>query len=205
MTNAHRNMQLDVTEACRLIARTYYGKQGQWAYESFEHINAVFFDGALPWPLIQWAITPHGGCLGLTQPGEAPVITLHPSLLGGTEKRNPWGVDAALLGVRLAYDVLLHECMHVSVSYLLGGAQGPTSHNNPQWIGEVNRLAPLLGLAVTAAPSKTKRLADETGKKTKVVRSTEGNVPFAAVATFPYGVRKALGQADFYKQAEAGG
>ncbi len=196
----------DVDAACRLIARHYGGARGTWAYEAFDHINATLFDGELPTPLIMWALTPHGGCLGYTQPGAAPIITLHPSLLGGTQKPNPWKIDPALLGVAYAYDVLIHECIHVSVHYRLGGADCPTSHNNPQWIGEVNRIAPLLGLTITAERSKAKRVpiageSTKTGKPaTKVVRTSEGTIPFAAVATFPHAVRVLLGQTAWYEQ-----
>jgi hypothetical protein len=196
--NTSLHVTSDVIAACKLIASTYYGERGLWAYEAFERINATYFANGLPWPFIQWAITPHGGCLGQTSRRSAPVITLHPSLLGGTQKPNPWGIDPALLGVYFAYDILLHECIHVSVGYVLGGATGPTSHNNPQWISEVNRLAPMIGLPVTAAASKTKRIADETGKKSRVVRTTDSSVPFAAVATFPYGVRKHLDELNVY-------
>ncbi len=196
----------DVDAACRLIARHFGGARGTWAYEAFDYINATLFAGELPTPLIVWTITPHGKCLGQTRRGAAPVVTLHPSLLGGREKVNPWGIDPALLGVAYAYDVLIHECMHVSVEHRLGGAKGPTSHNNPQWIGEVNRIAPLIGLTITAERSKVKRvpIADElttTGKPaTKVVRTSEGTIPFAAAATFPHAVRVLLGQTDWYEQ-----
>lgn len=195
---------MDIQEATKLIARHYDGAKGVWAYEAFEYVNHKFFDNKLPWPLIRWAITPHGGCLGLTRTGEdsPPIITLHPSLLGGTQKENPWGVDPALLGVTYAFDVLLHESIHVSVRYLLGGATGPTSHNNPQWLGEVNRIAPLIGLEPKAGVSKARRVTvtDGDGKPaSKVIRGVEADCyPFKTVATFPGGVRTHLNQADYY-------
>jgi hypothetical protein len=198
-----------LVDACQLIARHYDGRRGAWAYECFEHINATLFDGELPWPLILWAITPHGGCLGFTNLGrDYPVITLHPSLLGGTEKDNPWHTDPALLGVCYGYDVLVHECIHVKVNYVLGGwaGRGQTSHNNDLWVTEVNRLAPLLGIdGVRVGRSKPKRVpipgeTTKTGKPaTKVVRETDGDLPFTAAARFPYAFRKLLGQTDFYR------
>src|SRR6516225_1885957 len=98
----------EVMAACKLIARTYYGAEGLFVYECFEDINARLFDGELPWPWIVWSLTPHGKCLGYTRiKGPEPVIALHPSLLGGTEKKNPWDIDPALLGVCTAYDVLV--------------------------------------------------------------------------------------------------
>lgn len=127
------------------VAEHYYGERGLWSYEMFEAINDTFFDGKLPWPHIVWALTPHGACLGYTSAGRAPVVVLHPSLLGGTEKVNPWGVPERWLGPAYAFDVLLHESIHVNVEYCLGGWQGEgtSSHNNEVWIAEVNRLAPV--------------------------------------------------------------
>jgi hypothetical protein len=184
-------------DATRLIAETYHGACGTWAYDTFDEINRSYFQNALPWPLITWALTAHGHCLGLTQSDLVPVITLHPSLLGGTEQKNPWGVPAGWLGYRYARDVLLHECIHVSVAYLLGGRMGPTSHNCSNWIAEVNRLAPLLKLPVTAARSKSVRVRDGNGMS-HVKRQSASTVPFKAITTFPYGVRRELGTARAY-------
>jgi hypothetical protein len=196
----------------RELAERYYGEKGLWAYDVFERINDTFFGGKLPWPHIVWGLTAHGGCLGLTRSGPAPVITLHPSLLGGTEKRNPWDVDEDWLGLAFAADVLLHETIHVHARYNLGWCpgQGFTSHNNEVWVAEVNRLLPLLGFeGVTAGLSATRRVIDpngpptKTGKPaTKVVRSSgDGNLPHGAVARFPHEVRVHLGQADAYYRA----
>src|SRR5437763_13003944 len=69
------------------VAEHYYGERGLWSYSMFETINETFFEGKLPWPHILWALTPHGACLGYTTAGRAPVIVLHPSVLGGTEKQ----------------------------------------------------------------------------------------------------------------------
>ncbi len=199
----------EIRAACRLIAELYQGPAGLWAYEGFDYINATLFDHRLPQPFIQWAITPHGGCLGLTAHAAQPVITLHPALLKPQQKESPWGIDAALLGPRYAFDVLIHEAIHVSVKYVLGGATGPTSHNNPQWISEVNRLAPLLGLDIEAGQSRTQRVPIEghvtaTGKpQTRVQRITTGSVPFKAITRFPRAVRAHLEQLDYYRHRES--
>jgi len=112
------------------VTRHYYDIRGQLAYQLFELINASYFDNELPWPLILWALTAHGHCLAYTQARDRPpIVVLHPSILGGTEKENPWGVPAAWLNVRYAFDVLLHELMHVSVECRSGvgrvGARAP--------------------------------------------------------------------------------
>jgi hypothetical protein len=199
----------DLAEALRIVARHYDGPRGVWAYDVFDIINAVFFGGELPTPKIQWALTPHGGCLGLTRSSNLPpVVTLHPSLMGGTEKVNPWNVEPAWLGESYAFDTLLHEAIHVSQHYRLGGGIGPTSHNNSAWMTEVNRIAPLLGFdGVVAGQSKTRRVPIEgetskTGRPaTRVERFNDGNMPFKAIAKFPYGVRMHLGTADDHYRA----
>jgi hypothetical protein len=194
-----------LAESLRLVARHFDGPNGVWAYDAFDAIDAAFFAGELPMPKIQWAITPHGRCLGLTRMTDRPVITLHPSLLGGSEKANPWGVDPAWLGMAYAFDVLLHESIHVAQHCLHGGGVGPTSHNNTAWIAEVNRIAPLLGMGgVSAGRSRTKRVpiggqTTVTGKPaTKVVRQSDGNLPHDAIARFPHAVRVLFGNADRY-------
>jgi hypothetical protein len=197
-----------VVEALRVVARHFDGDRGIWAYDCFDAINATYFEGLLPTPKIQWSLTPHGGCLGLTRMTSRPVITLHPSLLGGTERRNPWDVDPAWLGFTYAFDVLLHESIHVSQHCLHGGGRGPTSHNNTAWIAEVNRLIPLLGFgALKAGRSKAGRVPVEgatttTGKPaTRVARVSEGDIPFGAVARFPYSLRLHLDTADAHYRA----
>jgi hypothetical protein len=158
-------------------------------------LNEALFAGALSTPLIQLALTAHGNCLGQTRVGSGrPIITLHPSLWGGTERTNPWGLDASLLGPRYACDVLIHECLHVSVEGRVGRGRGSTSHNCDGWVAEVTRVAPMLGLAgVVAARSLTKRVGSRTFK------TTDGTIPFKAVATFPYGARKARGELAYYR------
>ena len=194
--------------ACRLIARAANQNLGVWAYQAFDYINATFFAGELPTPFLLWTVTEWGGCLGNTRTSTPAIVRLHPGLLGGQklgpgehpETKTVWRIPYRWLGFPLAFDTLLHECIHISVAHRLGGARGKTSHNNPQWIAEVNRIAPTLGLAITAGRSKPMRVPIEgqytkTGKPaTKVVRGSEGTVPFDAVSRFPYGVRKHLGQ-----------
>jgi hypothetical protein len=198
----------DVVRALRLVATYFDGDHGQWAYNTFDAINAAYFEGRLPTPLIRWSLTPHGGCLGLTRATDRPIVTLHPSLLGGTERVNPWDISPDWLGVAYAFDVLLHETIHVCQYVLHGGGTGPTSHNNDVWIAEINRIAPLLGLTgVEAGLSKTIRVPIKgeftvRGKPaTRVVRRSEGNLPHEAVATFPYGVRRHQGTADAFYRA----
>ena len=194
----------EVERACRLVAETYYGSQGLWLCSAFEAINRAYFGNELPYPHLTVEITPHSGCLAWcsSHPKRPPRIAIHPTLFGFRELENPWGFPTEWLGEALAFDAMVHECLHVSVHYRLGGAVGPTSHNNPQWVAEVNRLAPLLGFSgIEAGRQVPKRVpipgqTTKRGKpKTKVKKVTEGNIPFLAVAGFPQGLRHHLGTA----------
>jgi hypothetical protein len=72
-------------------------------------------------------------------------------------------------------------------------------------VGEVNRLAPLLGFNnVQAGLKKVQRVPvggplTKRGKRpTKPARVDSGNIMFAAVAGFPWQLRSHLGQAESY-------
>jgi hypothetical protein len=132
--------------------------------------------------------------------------------LGGSEKKHPWRVPRAWLGWRFAADVLLHEALHLSVVHRRGGWDGKeqTSHNNPAWVAEVNRLLGLLAIPGTASyragVSQVRRVptagpATVRGKRpTRVRRVNEGNLPFKVVAGFPGALRQHLRQANAYYQ-----
>jgi hypothetical protein len=195
------NTAPDIRAMTQAIVAHYQDRLGRLGYALFEAIHAQYFAAELPWPLILWGLTAHGHCLAFTRAGQAtpPMILLHPSLLGGTEKDDPWGMPPAWLGVLYAFDVLLHECMHVAVHYARGPWQGGTSsHNNPLWVAEVNRLAPLLGFpGEVATMSKPRRI------KGRLVRDCAGaTMPFEAVSQFPHALRVARGTAEAYYTAK---
>jgi hypothetical protein len=201
-------------ESCLVVAEQCYGRKGTWAYKSFGFINTVYFAGRFPWPHILWGLTAHGSCTAwastVRDKSRPPIITLHPSLLQGTEKENPWDIPAAWLGPSLAFDTLLHEAIHVHIDYNLGGHDGQTSHNCKRWARQVNRIASLLAFPhIHFGLSKTVRVPDldaprtPLGKRaTKVVRRCTGNVPFIVGAGFPESLRSYLGQADEYYSLE---
>jgi hypothetical protein len=197
-------------ESCLVVAEQCYGRKGVWAYEAFSFINDTYFAGRVPWPHILWGLTAHGGCVAWASTARdksrPPIITLHPSLLRGSEKQDPWDIRPAWLGPSLAFDTLLHECIHVHIDYNLGGHDGRSSHDCPRWLRQVNRIAPLLGFqGIRMGGTKLKRVpipgAPRTprGKlATKVVRVSLGNVPFKTAAGFPESLRRYLRQAEGY-------
>jgi hypothetical protein len=192
-----RNTHIET--ATRYVEEHFFSEKAKFARHAFDYINERFFHGQLPWTLILWGLTAHGKCLGQTVSNlrKPPVITLHPSLLGGTEKTNPWQVHPRHLGQCYAFDVVLHECMHVSVEYLLGGQQGgESSHNCPAWIAELNRIAPMLGFPeVKAEMTKPARVKGEA----KVKRITKGNIPLDVISRFPYALRQHYRDLSFYE------
>lgn len=205
-----RRFSSNFRDACFTVAEHCYGPKGVWAYETFAFINAAYFAGRLPWPHIIWGLTAHGACLAWASTAQdrsrPPIINLHPSLLGGTERSNPWGIPTNHLGPAFVFDALLHECLHIHIDRNLGGHDGSSSHNGPRWVRQVNRLAPLLGFeGVKAGISKTMRVpapdAPRTARgkvATRVVRGTVGNIPFAAVASFPHSLRDYFGTASVH-------
>jgi len=207
-----------INDSLRQLARDCYRRWGEFAYAAFDRINKEYFESALPTPLILWEITPWGHCIAQNRtPTKNPtgpvVVLLHPGLLGGRlnpittpKEEGPWGLPRWAHGWPFAYDTLLHECIHININVHLGGHKGDESHNCPQWIDEVNRLAPMLGLqGVEAGRSKTRRVPIEgeytkTGKPaTRVVRRSDGTLTRKEVASFPNSVRM-IQQPEFYTQ-----
>jgi hypothetical protein len=195
-----------IQDACHVVSQHFYGERGLWCYRGWHWINRTLFFNELPLPLLTLGLTSHGHCLAWTMsPRERPpIILLHPSLWGGTEREDPWNFPPDLLGKRFAFDSLLHEAIHVSVNYRLDGKpgaeaergkfRGDSSHNNPHWIAEVNRIAPLLGFTdVNSAMSVPTR------KGKKVVRVCEGNIPFDVAAKFPRALRIWRRDFDYYR------
>jgi hypothetical protein len=210
---------IEIVEALDLVADYYNPRFGLWAYRAFDAINTTFFEGRLPRPLIQWAITGYSRCLGQTAMRDRPIITLHPSIMvpaagdprDPREPKGPWSIDWRWFGPLHAFDVLLHESIHVAQRAIHGDVpRGQSSHNDPSWILEVNRLAPLLDLeGVRAGLNRPRRVPipgefTERGRpRTRVRRVDEGNVPLKDHSRFPHGVREYLGTAEAYYTAGA--
>jgi hypothetical protein len=162
----------EIHAAYRLIAAHLYRDLGRFVYAAFDHINATYFGGAVPETLILWDLTEYGHFLGWTRPAAdgPPIIKLHPNLVysSGRNRELRWHIPVELLGLCYAFDVLLHEMIHVNVEKVLGGWQGLgldkpqrskwTYHNNPLWVGECNRIARLLGHEAAFTMKKYRRV-----------------------------------------------
>lgn len=154
---------MDDFAALRHTAGLLWGDSGRWLYDTWAAHNIRCFGGRLAPVAIDYGLTSHGRALGIFHhtdaPGRLPRITMHRSLL--EPKGNAWHM-CLLLGERLAADVLLHEMIHQAIQQELGhnGATKSswTSHMNPAWVDEVNRLSPLLGLPALAAMPRRMRI-----------------------------------------------
>jgi hypothetical protein len=197
----------DLHRAYRLIAAHVYGNLGRFAYAAFDFINGTYFDGKLPETLLLWDLTEYGHCLGWTRSSTdgPPIIKIHPATVQPARRhdRHPstarvWKYPRDWFGLCFAFDTLLHETIHASVNYLLGGWERLpevksywSSHNNPLWVGELNRIAPRLGYVgdpFTMATPKRVPIPGQftkTGKpKTRAVRRPDGDAP--KVEYFPH-------------------
>jgi len=190
---------MDAPSTLEAVAEAYWGERGKWIYRAFRAVNADYFGGRLPVPLIQWALTPHGSCLGRTQTevlNGRPIVTLHPAIWGSGKLRtrelsSAWnGVPACRL---YTLDVLIHELVHVHINAVGGEGYAEarkgrriTSHDNVWWPGEVERISPLLGLGEVVA-SQTKRARRE-GRMMRVP-AKEGAIAMTQLASWPCSLR----------------
>jgi hypothetical protein len=212
--SSNKDLQHEDLGACaRAVAVARDGLNGAWACGVWEDINVRYYEGYLPDPLILWITTEWGACLGDTQHKTPPLIRLHPGLMltpdvTSYRDHTPWKIPQEYRGYGMVAEVLLHEAMHVAIGCGLvpQDREGPwrSSHDNPVWVAECNRVARLLGLPLEAEQPRCVREpipgeVTKTGKpRTKPVWTTAGNVSLDALSRFPYGVREELGLLDFY-------
>jgi len=124
-----------VEELERLCGR-YHGTKGIFSYRAFAWCDQQVF-GGLPIPLLQWALTAYGGCLGQAQirpAHDVPVITMHPAVWirnGNSVDDGRGWAETIIPGPRQTLDLLLHELVHVEVSYRGAGGRGTAATTTP--------------------------------------------------------------------------
>jgi len=163
------------------IASRHAGDVGVALFNYYDAINWHFFDNKLPQAFLLTALTAYGACIGLTEPDphKLPTILIHPTLKTEEDR----------------FYTVLHEATHVYVRYVLGVTSygSKTSHSNPAWIAEVNRLAKLLGYTnIEIGFNKVTREKKEDGGKIK--RAQTGSVPYSCSYSFPHTLEKETGQ-----------
>jgi hypothetical protein len=156
------------------LCTRYHGARGHFAYAALEWAQQHLYEDRLPLPLMQWALTPYGHCLGFTSYKQTDaVITLHPRI---------WRA-----GPMYTLDVIVHELLHVYIRWTLGhrSAIGNSSHDNAIWASEVMRLSPRLGLPAVRASRTVRRRA---GKHLLRVMP-DGCISRDQLATWPHSLR----------------
>ncbi len=194
---------MDKFTLLRQASELSHPRYGAWLFDTWEGHNQAYFAGKLEVIPIIWGLTPHGHTLGYFSP-TIPRITLHESLV--SPQGDAWGIRR-ILGERFASDVLLHEMIHQSIHQRLGhdgcGERKPgwcTSHNNPHWVAEVNRIAPLLGLRANAVVIRQARVKEPgaPGKGKVTWYTPDGYMTRDELSHWPHSVRP-----DGYYEPEA--
>ncbi|MBL7179585.1 MAG: hypothetical protein ABIK98_15630 [Pseudomonadota bacterium] len=159
-----------------------FGAVGAWAYDEWGLLNETYFDGKNTPGAIDWVPADHNGSLGCYSSGENRIFLFK----GLARPRYPtnmpkWCLEN--LNKRLASDVLLHEMIHQHI-YQTGGWEGETSHNNERFVGEINRIAKLLELNVTAKVITPKMVDDKLFRQV-----APGCLTLNEICYFPYSTR----------------
>ena len=156
-----------------------FGEVGAWAYDTWNDLNATYFDAKNTLGPIYWIMTPRNKSLGCYFFSEN-IIYLYKGLVRPVYPTNmpKWCLDN--LNKRLARDVLLHEMIHQKIRQT-GGWAGESSHNNERFVREVNRISKLLDLKATAKVIQSKIID---GKHTRFVEP--GYLTIEEISNFPY-------------------
>jgi hypothetical protein len=125
-----------------------FGNFGAWIFDEWKQLNDAFFYGENIVGEIIWGSTPQDRSLGYYSPNEN-LIVLHKTLMRPVYPTANLKWELSHLNKRKVSDVLLHEMIHQRV-HQTGGWEGENSHNNSQFVNEVNRIAKLLGIDIKA-------------------------------------------------------
>lgn len=159
-----------------------FGNFGAWVFDEWKKLNDTFFNGENIVGEIIWGSTPQDRSLGYYSPDKNRIV-LHKTLMRPVYPKIYLNWEPRHLNKRKVSDVLLHEMIHQRV-HQTGGWIGETSHNNEQFVNEVNRIAKLLGIYI-----KAKVIQWETihGKTTPCVEP--GCLNLKELSNFPYSSR----------------
>jgi hypothetical protein len=166
----------------KLKAIKAFGNLGAWVFDEWKQLNDAFFHGKNKVGDIIWGTTPQDRSLGYYSPNEN-LIVLHKTLMRPIYPTTHFKWEPCDLNKRKVSDVLLHEMIHQKV-HQRGGWEGENSHNNLQFVNEVNRIAKHLGLDI-----KAKVIQKQTvhGKTTPFFKS--GCLNMEELSNFPYSSR----------------
>jgi hypothetical protein len=132
----------------KIEAARAFGDFGAWVYDEWRRLNNALFYGNNTAGAIIWEETPQSRSLGYYEPA-ANRIVLHKTLMRPVYPTTGLTWEPRRLNTKMMSDVLLHEMIHQRI-HQTGGWMGENSHNNERFVNEVNRIAKLLGLNLTA-------------------------------------------------------
>jgi hypothetical protein len=121
----------------RIKAIKAFGNFGAWIFDEWKQLNDAFFYGENIVGEIIWGSTPQDRSLGYYSPNEN-LIVLHKTLMRPVYPTTNLKWEPRHLSKRKVSDVLLHEMIHQRV-HQTGGWEGENSHNNEQFVSEVQR------------------------------------------------------------------
>ncbi|MFH2219911.1 MAG: hypothetical protein ABII68_09670 [Pseudomonadota bacterium] len=173
---------MDVFSELRSSGEKRFGEIGAWTYDEWMSLNETCFDGKIVAGPIFWGKTPDDRSIGYYSWKEN-LIFLHKTLV-----RPPYPTpfpkwDICNLNKKFAGDVLLHEMIHQMI-YQTGGWKGDTSHNNERFVGEINRIAGLLALDVSAKVIRQKKIDGRLKWQVE-----PGCLSYKEMSEFPYSSR----------------
>jgi hypothetical protein len=169
-------------EELKIKAIKDFGNFGAWIFDEWNTLNNSFFYGENIAGVIIWGSTPQDRSLGYYSPHEN-LIVLHKTLMRPVYPTTHLKWEPRHLNKRKVRDVLLHEMIHQRV-HQTGGWKGENSHNNVQFVNEVNRIAKLLGIDIKA---KVIQRQTNHGKINPCVKS--GCLNIEELSDFPYSSR----------------
>ncbi len=156
-----------------------FGDFGAWIYDEWKRLNDTIFCGKNIAGVIVWKKTPQDRSLGYYDRIEN-LIVLHKTLMRPVYPTTGLKWELRRINTRMASDVLLHEMIHQRI-HQTGGWTGENSHNNERFVNEVNRIATLLGLNITARVIRSKSLRDK-----KIPHTESEYLSFKELCHFPY-------------------
>jgi len=159
-----------------------FGEVGAWAYDEWNKLNQGFFEGKNRPGAIYWISAARHERLGCYLFSEN-IIYLYKGLVRPRYPTNTYKWCLKNLNQRLARDVLLHEMIHQRI-HQSGGWSGETSHNNQRFVAEVNRIAKLLEMDVTA-----KIINNAKSNRKPIPNDDTGCLSLVEISNFPYSSR----------------
>ena len=159
-----------------------FGNFGAWIFDEWKTLNDTFFYKENIVGEIIWGATPQDRSLGYYSPNEN-LIVLHKTLMRPVYPTTNLNWAPHRLNKRKVSDVLLHEMIHQRV-HQTGGWEGYDSHNNEQFVNEVNRIAKLLGIGIKANIIQMETFQGKTNPWTE-----PGCLNLEELSNFPYSSR----------------